>query len=103
MGWSDAYGCPVTKGRPQEGCAWGHNLVALARLLASKRREFPADVLKDNLAVFDAYHDELRYPQAVKQVQELGADEGILLSGLMESIRPYAAPLPAQWRKEAQP
>lgn len=96
-------GCPVAKGRPQEGYAWGHNLVALAQLLASKRRDFPADMLKDDLAVFDAYHDELRYPQAVERVRELGAEEGILLSVLMESIRLYAAPLPAQWRNEAQP
>lgn len=96
-------GCPVTKGKPQEGYAWGHSLVDLAQLLASKRREFPADLLKDDLAIFDAYHGELRYPQAVKQVLELGAEGGILLSGLMEGIRPYAAPLPAQWRKEGQP
>jgi len=92
-------GCPVTKGSPQEGHAWGHDLVALAQLLASIRREFPAGTLKDDLAVFNAYHDELRYPQAVERVQGLGAEEGILLSGLMKCIRPFAAPLPAQWRK----
>ena len=96
-------GCPVTKGRPQNGHAWGHSLLALAQLLRSKRRDFPADVLKDDLAVFDAYHDELRYPQTVERVQELGAEEGTLLSSLMEIIRLYAAPLPEQWRKEGQP
>jgi hypothetical protein len=96
-------GCPATTGKPQEGYAWGHSLVDLAQLLASKRREFPADVLKDDLAIFDAYHRELRYPRAVKQVLELGAEGRILLSALAESIRPYAAPLPAQWRKEGQP
>jgi hypothetical protein len=96
-------GCPVTKGRPQEGRVWGHNLVALAQLLASKRRDFPADRLKEDLAVFDAYHDELRYPQAVERVRELGAEEGTQLSCLMEIIRLFAAPLPAQWRDEVPP
>lgn len=87
-------GCPIAQGKPQAGYAWGHKLVELAQLLASKRREFPSDIL-NGLAVFDAYFDELRYPQAVKKVEELGQEEGILLSRLMGCIRPFAAPLPA--------
>jgi len=56
-------GYTIAKGRPQDGYAWGHELVKLAQLLASKRQDFPLEILKD-LAVFDAFFDELRYPQA---------------------------------------
>jgi hypothetical protein len=94
-------GCPLRKGQTQAGYAWGHKLVELAQLLASKQRELPTDVLKD-LAVFDAFFGELRYPQTVELVEELGPDEGDLLSDLMESIRPFAATLPPQWSGNVQ-
>jgi hypothetical protein len=85
-------GYTIAKGKPQDGCVWGHNLVELAQLLASKRQDFPCQLSKD-LAVFDAFFNELRYPQTVEEVLELGQDEGILFSQLMEAIRPFAAPL----------
>jgi hypothetical protein len=56
-------GCAITNGKPQEGCVWGHDLVKLAELLASKRQDFPRQ-LSEDLAVFDAFFDELRYPRS---------------------------------------
>jgi HEPN domain-containing protein len=83
-------GYAIAKGeRPH--CVWGHDLVALARRLASKRPDFPLEVSRD-LAVFDAFFDELRYPRAVERVDYLGQEERILFTQLMERIRPFAAP-----------
>lgn len=85
-------GYSIGKGRHEDGFAWGHELVILAQHLASKRRDFPLEIFKD-LAVFDAFFDELRYPQAVEKVECLGYEEGILLSHVMQCVRPFAAPL----------
>jgi hypothetical protein len=34
-------GYAIARGKPQDGCVWGHSLVELAQLLASKRQDFP--------------------------------------------------------------
>ena len=87
-------GYTVGKGKREHGYVWGHNLRELARLLASRCSDFPEDTL-DDLAVFDTFFDELRYPQAVEKVEGLGREEGMLFGRLMERLRPFAGPLPA--------
>ena len=88
-------GCRIEKFRNRAGNAWGHNLVELAEVLASKRPDFPIAVYPD-LAVFDAFFEELRYPRALEKVMELSDEHGALLVILMESIRPFAASVPGQ-------
>lgn len=82
-------GYRIAKGKPEDGCVWGHDLVRLAELLAQSRSDFPMEMLPD-LAIFDAFFEELRYPQAVTKVEWLGQEEGVLLSQLMERLRPFA-------------
>lgn len=100
-------GCKIAKGD-----VWGHALEVLASRLVSKRPEFSLKIsphpllrlipCKTYLARYDAFFNELRYPSASPNVDSLGPgrDEAELLSELMDSIRPFAFPLPGE---ELQP
>ena len=93
----------LTKG----DCAWGHNLVALAKLLASKRPEFDLTAplhgafppypdplsLERALAIFDPFFSELRYPQEHDKLQGIGPDDGRMLEVIVARIAPFAGPL----------
>ncbi len=85
-------GFTVAKGEPQHGFAWGHRLVELARLLVSRRREFPFDKSATVLARFDAFFDELRYPSDLEKVEELSEEDKHDLVEIADCIRPFAAP-----------
>src|SRR5437762_12653986 len=78
-------GCIVSRGKPEDGYVWGHDLEKLAPLLASKRQDFCTHVFSQ-LARFDAFFDELRYPKALNKVETIGPGyvEAKLLGRLME-------------------
>lgn len=70
---------------------WGHNLAELAKLLmAEASAEFPDEFLA-TLEVFDEYFDELRYPQELKNVSELGEKEAEQLEDAVKYLLPFAA------------
>jgi HEPN domain-containing protein len=85
-------GFPAARGRPSDGFVWGHNLVDLARLLASKRADFPLEQSAEVLARFDAFFNELRYPADLDKVEELSEDDKYALVELVNHIRPFASP-----------
>ncbi len=85
-------------------CAWGHELLALGKLLTSKRpdfdlrkhlnfaafpRETPMDI-ETGLAVFNPFFWELRYPQQLKELDGIGPDDVRLLDVLFAEIMPFA-------------
>jgi hypothetical protein len=85
-------------------CAWGHELLGLGKLLASKRpdfdlrkhlnfvafpRETPMDI-ETGLTVFDPFFWELRYPQQLKELDGIGPDDVGLLDALFAEIMPFA-------------
>jgi hypothetical protein len=86
----------------KDDCAWGHDLVKLARILASRRPEFDLSkkmklvgyvVLKEPMAVeeglsiFDPFFSELRYPQEMKTVDGPGGEHELLLDSLVGELR----------------
>ena len=91
----------------KEQCAWGHNLVALAKLLASKRAEldlqkpirgfFPPYeypvTIEGGLAIFDPYFSELRYPQQLDKLQGIGPDDLRMLDAIVQELLPFAGSL----------
>lgn len=98
-------GCPVEKGKTEDGFVWGHDLGKLVKLLASKRQDFSLQISSHPeipllscttyLARYDTFFNELRYPNASPNVDSLGPgrDEAELLAELMDGIRPFAFPL----------
>jgi len=90
----------------KEECAWGHNLVRLARLLASKRVDFdleksihgffppyePPVRIERGLNIFDPFFSELRYPQQLNRLQGIGPDDGRMLDALVDELLPFAGP-----------
>jgi len=77
-------GCKISE-------AWGHNLVGLAeRLTADGSISLHGRVFEVAKA-FDAYFKELRYPQELQDVQELG-DEAEHLEDATRYLLPYARP-----------
>lgn len=91
----------------RDECAWGHNLGALARLLASKRTDFdlrkpingvfpPHEypvTIENGLDIFDPFFSELRYPQQLNRLQGIGPDDGRMLDAIVEELLPFAGPL----------
>lgn len=91
----------------KDQCAWGHNLVALAKLLASKRPdldlqkpvrgafppyEYPVTI-EGGLEIFDPYFSELRYPQQLNKLQGIGPDDMRMLDAIVEELSPFAGSL----------
>jgi hypothetical protein len=83
-------------------CAWGHNLVKLAELLAKRNTNFDPIcqmplvgyatigepmTIKEGLAIFDPFFSELRYPQEMKNCDGLGEDHRYLLDALVLEMR----------------
>jgi HEPN domain-containing protein len=88
-------GYTIANRKQEDGYVWGHDLGGLATLLASKYPEFSPNLTQ--LARFDAFQ-ELRYPQVSPHVEYLGPgkNEAMCLADLMDSIRPFALPLPEE-------
>jgi hypothetical protein len=84
-------------------CAWGHSLVGLAKLLATKRGDFdlsaeinvPCLVLKMPMKLlaafelFDPFFSELRYPMELKQLEGVSEEEGRVLNAVVEYLHPF--------------
>jgi hypothetical protein len=91
----------------KDQCAWGHNLVALAKLLASRRPDFDMQrpvrglfppyecplTIERGLEIFDPYFSELRYPQQLSKLQGIGPDDVRMLDAIVEELLPFAGPL----------
>ena len=84
-------------------CAWGHDLVALARILAEKRPDFDlteemvslmpwqhsgTPTVERGFEVFNPFFSELRYPQELT-MSGVGEDDKISLYELVERLKPF--------------
>jgi hypothetical protein len=93
-----------------DDCAWGHELVKLARILERRRPDFRLSrqmklvgymairepmTLEEGLAIFDPFSSELRYPQEMNQVERLGGEHKLLLDSLVRELRPARS----QWNE----
>ena len=93
----------------KKDCVWGHQLVAHARLLAKRRPEFDLnDTLKvpfyfphegpvtieRGFAVFDPFFFELRYPQALVNLDGVGPYDVVMLGNLVEALQPFLKVIP---------
>jgi hypothetical protein len=45
--------------------------------------------LEQGFAVFDPFFTELRYPRELTKVEEIGAEERVLLDELVQHIQPF--------------
>ncbi len=95
----------VALGKDQ--CVWGHDLVKLGKLLASKRSDFDllAELIgfffphkmpmtiEDGLAMFDPFFWELRYPQRLERLESIGPDDYRVLDALVDALEPFAGKL----------
>jgi hypothetical protein len=84
-------------------CAWGHDLVDLAKLLATRRSDFdlsaeidvPCLMLEMPMKVlaafglWDPFFVELRYPKELERVEDLGEEEGRVLDALVTRLLPF--------------
>lgn len=85
-----------------EDCAWGHGLVELARVLVKRRPEFSLSkemkfvgyivltepmIVEEGLVIFDPFFSELRYPQEMTAVDNLGTEHERLLDSLVSELR----------------
>ena len=73
---------------PEE--VWGHKLVDLAKKLNVSGRVSLPDLFFEVAKKFDDFFSDLRYPQEIKKVEELGADDGWHLDWAVGVILPYA-------------
>jgi hypothetical protein len=91
-------------GVEKDDCVWGHDLLVLAKLLATKRPQFNVKVvldirgywphkmpmtLENALAMFQPFFDELRYPHEKELMEGIGQDEVIVLNALVAAIKPF--------------
>lgn len=82
-------GCKIRKSD-----AWGHDLISLARKLVAEwkgKADFP-DYFFEVLRVFNDYFYELRYPQELEKVTELGKKQVEQLEEAIKYLLPYAQP-----------
>jgi len=88
----------------EEDCAWGHHLGELAKKLAKRRPDFDLSkvlpgryffpraepiTIQSGLALFDPYFWELRYPQAMKELDSIGPQDVLLLDALVAELLPF--------------
>jgi len=86
----------------REDCAWGHELVKLAKQLEQRSRNLDLSkelipvgfitmkepmTLEDGLQVFDPFFTELRYPQQMNKVDGIGFEHRQLLEILVKELR----------------
>ena len=63
--------------------------------------DFHSDIIQ-KLQSFTDYFNELRYPDNLKNVEQLGEDEGDLLTQLVNFLRPYARRNPMEEREKSE-
>lgn len=89
-------------------CAWGHDLVALAKQLAARRTDFDLSepmpsllpwrlwnhkgkaIVERGFEVFNPFFSELRYPQALT-IGGVGEDDKLPLKELVARLEPFLA------------
>ena len=91
-------------GLTRSDCAWGHNLVELAKRLVERRENFNIEAemdlrechslpmpmtLRAGFALFDPFFSELRYPQELKKRGEVGEEEKLVLDVLVARLQPF--------------
>jgi hypothetical protein len=89
-------------GLGKKDCVWGHQLIDLAKELARRNPNFDLSkqmkrvgyvvlqepmTIEEGLKIFEPFFSELRYPQEMKQVSDLGADHELLLDQLVGELR----------------
>ncbi len=92
------------------GCAWAHDLVDLAKLLAAKRPEFDLSAelivpcyvpiwgpltIESAFAMFDPFFFELRYPGELEELDGIGPDDVRVLDALVEVLAPFVGSMTA--------
>jgi len=93
-------------GLQKKDCAWGHNLAKLARELSRRRADFDLSALMNipgclvhempmtpqtGFELFDPFFSELRYPQELKKLEGVGAEEKIVLDELVRRLQLFLA------------
>jgi hypothetical protein len=83
-------------------CAWGHDLVELAKRLAQRSGTFDPSrqmgivgylamkepmTIEEGLSIFDPFFRELRYPQEINKVDGIGEEHKRLLDSLVSELR----------------
>jgi hypothetical protein len=90
-------------GLKSDDCVWGHDLVALAKTLATRRPDFDLSAemyvrnaarrmpmtVEEGFELFNPFFSELRYPQELKNIAGFGEDEGSVLEELACQIEPF--------------
>jgi hypothetical protein len=90
-------------GLKPDDCVWGHDLVALAKTLATRRPDFDLSAemhvrtaalrtpmtVEEGFELFNPFFSELRYPQELKNIAGFGEDEGLVLEELACRIEPF--------------
>ena len=71
---------------------WGHRLVDLSKKLTESGQISLPEMFFEVAKKFDDFFRELRYPQELKKVEELGSDDGWHLDWAVGVILPYARP-----------
>ena len=85
-------------------CAWGHDLLQLAAMLAERRGDFDLSLvlfdqyplhegqmtLNDSLKMFEPFHHELRYPITMSKFKSLGPTDVVVLISAIEAIARFA-------------
>jgi hypothetical protein len=92
-------------GLRREDCVWGHNLVRLAEELARRRPEFDLSAEMDcpriaieempmrvfaGFKLFDPFFSELRYPQELNKLKDVGEDDRFVLDELVKRLEPFS-------------
>ena len=87
-------------------CAWGHDLVTLARQLAAKRPDFDLNEsmtlllpwhhsgvpsVEKGFDVFNPFFSELRYPQELSKLSGVGEDDKLPFDELVGRLQPFLA------------
>jgi hypothetical protein len=81
-------------------CVWGHELVRLAEKLAQRNSAFDLSksldffgyvldgmmTIREGLAIFDPFFAELRYPEELQKVTDLGEEHLNLLDALVAEV-----------------
>lgn len=98
------YKALIADGTLKEGdCAWGHDLLNLAAMLAKRRGDFDLNLvlfdqyplrdgpmtLNNALEMFEPFHDELRYPISMEKFETLGPMDVIVLKTIAETMASY--------------
>jgi hypothetical protein len=83
-------------------CAWGHDLVELAKGLAQRSATFEPSrqmsivgfltmkepmTIEEGLSIFNPFFGELRYPQKMNKVDGIGEEHKHLLDSLVSELR----------------